>query len=436
MSKIDDIHEIGGLLERMKLSYAKINRIPDSEWLELHAWAMEYRKTNKLTIRQFCEAFDIPNSSTYQQYLSSNGNVRKVSNKSGSEGKALRDMLIRARTSSGKPIDPPKARENCEQTCDILIEHLSKLQSVGISSYNMVRKEEETAKSDTSMNELWLKLSVDVTKRSLDTPFEDFAEDFRKVLRESEVKGNEVEIKIDGVVWVSPCSYSPYCIDGNSGGVGSASLVSAQSRPVILTAKHTLLRSNSAIKYVKDYSIDGQSVLRDSTRDLFAFTDEGLWNNTLDIAVAVPIEQFRYFHTNFMKGIGCFSFIPSQDMSDFSKRAQDPSSSDWIIVKNGIATGVTTAAITSFDMDGHEAIIVGKEYKPVVFHGDSGSLWIVLKCPRYPQYEGKVFGLASLVELVPVVGGGIGDNRLVVQGRVLPVWTWNTWLFEELEFDE
>ena len=132
--------------------------------------------------------------------------MRKVSNKSGSEGKALRDILIRARTSSGKPIDLPKARENCEQTCDILIEHLSKLQSVGISSYNnMVRKEEETAKSDTSMNVLWLKLSVDVTKPSLGTLFEDFAEDFRKVPRESEVnKGNEVEIKIDGVVWVSP----------------------------------------------------------------------------------------------------------------------------------------------------------------------------------------------------------------------------------------
>ena len=94
-------------------------------------------------------------------------------------------MLIRARTSSGKPIDLPKARENCEQTCDILIEHLSKLQSVGISSYNMVRKEEETAKSDTSMNVLWLKLSVDVTKRSLCTLFEDFAEDFRKVPRET-----------------------------------------------------------------------------------------------------------------------------------------------------------------------------------------------------------------------------------------------------------
>ena len=119
--------------------------------------------------------------------------MRKVSNKSGSEGKALRDILIRARTSSGKPIDLPKARENCEQTFDILIEHLSKLQSVGISSYNMVRKEEETAKSDTSMNVL-----------CLGTLFEDFAEDFRKVPRESEVKGNEVEIKIDCVVWVSP----------------------------------------------------------------------------------------------------------------------------------------------------------------------------------------------------------------------------------------
>ena len=132
--------------------------------------------------------------------------MRKVSNKSGSEGKALRDILIRARASSGNPIDLPKAREKCEQTCDILIEqHLSKLQSVGISSsYNMVRKEVETAKSDTSMNVLWLKLSVDVTKRSLGTSFEDFAEDFRKVPRESEVKGNEVEIKIDGVVWVSP----------------------------------------------------------------------------------------------------------------------------------------------------------------------------------------------------------------------------------------
>jgi hypothetical protein len=109
----------------------------DEEWVKLHSWMKSYRSSNRLTISGFSKLFDIPMSSEYTQYMSSGGEKRLVSNKSGTQGKILRELLKKAQVLSSTTnisIMSTIKRKPIDLTLDILAEH--NLNGLGISGYN------------------------------------------------------------------------------------------------------------------------------------------------------------------------------------------------------------------------------------------------------------------------------------------------------------
>ena len=165
--------------------------------------------------------------------------------------------------------------------------------------------------------------------------------------------------------------------------------------------------------------------MRDSRRDLFAYTCSKLCHEILDVAVALPWNINDLIDSNFITGIGQVSF-PTL-MEDFKRDCLQTFKS-WTLVKNGIATGLSTAGIDSIDQT--SVTILGKEHKPVVFHGDSGALWTVLNCPNFKQYEGKIFGVTSQVAIECV------DNCVKVRGIVVSIWSCFGWLHDEVDVED
>lgn len=372
----DDILQSDMLARLKKLSL----QLPDEEWLLLHAWALEYRRQNKLTVSDFMEVFGIEKTSTFVQYLSVGGAKRKVSKKDGSVGLQLREKLVEAReTCSSISLHSLKEKSTTEKIKNIVEENTIELSSKGILSV-------------FPFDERYINIFADRTIRqdqSLDTLHEDLITVLGEIVR---------PFTISNVKWCEPCSYfSPLCLsNATATKVGTGTIVSVNDQTFVLTARHVVNNIDDETIYCKNsQSFSSQKICRNSRQSPFGISIEEFWHTTCDVAVIVPSANIiPLLNANITNHIGVYSFCSyCREMKEhFSSNYES-----YVLAKNGISTGVTTGKIDFAKAELNSLICVsGLEYGPVAYYGDSGSLWIVIRCNN-PEYIGKAFGVTSQI---------------------------------------
>eukprot|EP00595_Chromulina_sp_UTEXLB2642_P001690 CAMPEP_0196765680 /NCGR_PEP_ID=MMETSP1095-20130614/10300_1 /TAXON_ID=96789 ORGANISM="Chromulina nebulosa, Strain UTEXLB2642" /NCGR_SAMPLE_ID=MMETSP1095 /ASSEMBLY_ACC=CAM_ASM_000446 /LENGTH=328 /DNA_ID=CAMNT_0042124113 /DNA_START=304 /DNA_END=1290 /DNA_ORIENTATION=+ len=235
----------------------------------------------------------------------------------------------------------------------------------------------------------------------------------------------DVNIDISEVTWFVECGYlSPLCIDVNST-VGTATIIDIKGKSVAITAKHILknVGESSEVNVLLENGYNPERICKLSRKSSFGLTLDQLWhgNRNVDVGLAIILEsQYNLYDNNILRGLGSFRF--PVDLQSFQADVKLHTQS-YKLIKSGISTGTTVGTIAELDSD-MNAWISGTEFGPVAFHGDSGSLWIVLKC-NSNMYEGVVFGITSMIAVKDK------NNLAILEVKVIPVWLWMDWLFDD-----
>jgi len=106
------------------------------DWNDLHSWSLQYRNTNNLTAKEFLKLYNATPLPSFVQFLAAGGGEHVPSNRPGTVGKQLRDILFNARKSlpdvPGSTVENKSSRR--ERIEEYFLNEQNNLKALGIVS--------------------------------------------------------------------------------------------------------------------------------------------------------------------------------------------------------------------------------------------------------------------------------------------------------------
>jgi hypothetical protein len=185
-----------------------------------------------------------------------------------------------------------------------------------------------------------------------------------------------------------------------------------------VTARHVLFSEGQTSDDKAVHTIelsDNGEYLTISEPVPYGSTSRDMQHEVVDVGCYMVTEPLAA-EVNSLEAIGAIIF-PSKDFSLQLWRSMVDDMRAFILAKYGCATKYTSGTIRSV---GRARIdIDNRGYAPIAFHGDSGSLWIVIQSPA-DKFNGVIAGITTSIN--PTFDGDriVGVSRCIIA----PVWSW------------
>lgn len=405
----------------LKMSHSLINsvkappvRIVDEDWRQAHLWAAEFRRRHGMTIHEFLNFIEAEPRSSYVQYLCKSGLVNFPSNKSGTMGKMLREAVGKAKIFDAGLLSPYSMQSFNNRIHSFLQEFVFEGHScvddliINVTATNETERFVELACAGVSTD-------VDV-KPQLQFAIQEYLSEKLRAQVTVHVKEYSTLLRVSHT--------SVACINVLGCGCGTATVVRHPCGVnVALTAKHVICHGNSFDTYHKRSSLNGK-YLKDESVDIFGYSAESLLNSKSDVAVVVCF--LEHVLCSVIEHIGSVRLPTLQELRALEKLLI-ASPDQFILAKNGCATGVTTSVIT--EVSDNSFTVANREVGPVAFHGDSGALWIIIQSPQ-GLYNQIILGICSHIKVVPEIIGQSTIHQILCVNA--PIWVWYDWFVEEI----